>query len=429
MALGSLLADLARRMAEMNIAPQQIAKQIAPQQSVGELAQPQAQPVSQRLDVRGNPVPQRSQQRVGDVMNPAKSDGSINRPGQPQNAGTPGEVRKGADGLMYMWGEQTGMAGAKGPQGWIRYNDGSAQGAQPAQAPQAPVDPNKQLKAQGDDKLSNREIALNTWRNNGVTNPFGLAALAATGTEESGFSNANLARTWSDPSESGGQGTSGGMFSWRNERLNALQSFAKEAGQTGNGSTENQALFYVKERPNVIAALNKAGSMEEAMAIMNNDIAFAGHDRKGGEAAARLETARSILPDVQAMVRPPGFSPPMSLSGIGSPNVGTGSKGTGVQNSQLASYAPGTQPTVAATTGTGAGKPETFADRLAKVGQAIDPTAFKPPELPGGNAPLPNTMGAFNRQPENIAMILQMLGGGNKTVPQVTPTLAQLMGG
>jgi hypothetical protein len=57
--------------------------------------------------------------------------------GAPQGAGSPGEIRRGADGQTYQYAETTGMAGATGPSGWIRVNADAA-GQQTAQA--APQD-------------------------------------------------------------------------------------------------------------------------------------------------------------------------------------------------------------------------------------------------------------------------------------------------
>lgn len=366
------LSELARRMAEINVAPQQIIQQISPQKKIGDLAQqvaPQPQPQVQMASAQPQQAPQVSQ-RTQD-----------NAPQQAPKANLGELIAPQVPGAA------------------------------------APIEPKKQLVAQADDKPGVFDTAINTWKSK-VTNPFGLAALAATGKHESGFSAKNLARTWSDPSESGGQGTSGGMFSWRNERLNALQAFAKNAGETGNGSAATQATFYTEERPDVIAKLNNAGSLEEAMATMNADIAFAGYDRPGGEAGARLETARSMLPEVQTRL---GGTPPLMLSGIGSPNTPT--RGADMLQTQVADSGGGVSaPVPAAVAPT---KPQTFADRLATVGQAIDPTAMTPPELPSGNAPLPS-QGTFNRDPNSLAMILQMLGGGGGGIP---PTLGQLLGG
>lgn len=130
---------------------------------------------------------------------------------------------------------------------------------------------------------------MSTIQRGGVTNPYALAAIQATGQHESGFDPDNAGRTWNDPSESGRPGTAGGIMSWNNDRLAALQRFTG-----GNMSPEAQAAYFLQEDPQLIARLNNAGSVEEAQALMNNAWRFAGYDRPGGEAEARLNTARSI---------------------------------------------------------------------------------------------------------------------------------------
>jgi hypothetical protein len=133
----------------------------------------------------------------------------------------------------------------------------------------------------------------------GVTNPFGLAAIAATGRHESGFSAQNGGRTWNDPSESGRPGTAGGYMSWNNDRLQAMQQFTG-----GDASPEAQAAYLLQEDPELIQKLNNASSVEEATALMNNAWRFAGYDRPGGEAAARLETARSLVGNYGGSTQP-----------------------------------------------------------------------------------------------------------------------------
>jgi hypothetical protein len=126
----------------------------------------------------------------------------------------------------------------------------------------------------------------------GVKNPYALAAIAATGKAESGFSPENVNRTWSDPSESGQAGTAGGVMSWRGPRYEALAA-------TGDLSPSGQAKYFLKEDPTLIKALNNAKSIEEAQSLMNNAWKFAGYDRPGGEAANRLSYASSFLPTFQ----------------------------------------------------------------------------------------------------------------------------------
>jgi len=135
---------------------------------------------------------------------------------------------------------------------------------------------------------------MGTVQAGGVTNEYALSAIAATGQHESGFNADNAARTWQDNSESGRQLRAGGTMSWNGDRLEALQSFAASRGEQGNGSPETQAAFFLQEDPNLIRRLNGAKSVEEAVQMMNNAWRFAGYDRAGGEAAARLATAQSI---------------------------------------------------------------------------------------------------------------------------------------
>lgn len=131
----------------------------------------------------------------------------------------------------------------------------------------------------------------------GVTNPFGLAAIAATGKAESGYSPGNVNRTWSDPSASGQPGTAGGIMSWRGPRLAALQA-------AGDMSPAGQAKFFLQEDPALITALNNAKSLEEAQRLMNNAWAFRGYDQPGGESARRLSLAGGFLPSFQGQAQP-----------------------------------------------------------------------------------------------------------------------------
>ncbi|MCS3741994.1 hypothetical protein [Rhizobium sp. BK661] len=127
----------------------------------------------------------------------------------------------------------------------------------------------------------------------GITNPYGLAAVAATGNAESGFSPGNVNRTWSDPSQSGQPGTAGGIMSWRGPRYEALAA-------TGDLSPSGQGKFFLQENPQLIAALNNAKSLEEAQGLMNSAWAFAGHNEPGGaEVRRRMGFASSYLPSFQ----------------------------------------------------------------------------------------------------------------------------------
>lgn len=151
----------------------------------------------------------------------------------------------------------------------------------------------------------------------GVTNPYGLAAIAATGKAESQFSPENVNRTWSDPSESGKPGTAGGIMSWRGPRYDALAS-------TGDLSPQGQAKFFLQENPKLIEALNKAGSVEEAQKLMNNAWAFAGYNRPGGESARRLAYAKALLPNFQGSAEVASAQPQTATDAIAAQTAPTG---------------------------------------------------------------------------------------------------------
>jgi hypothetical protein len=133
---------------------------------------------------------------------------------------------------------------------------------------------------------------IGTLKAEGVTNPYALAAVAATGVSETGFDEAKVNASWSDPSESGEAGTSGGILSWRNERLRAMQSFVS---RQGGDPVVAQAKFFMQENPDLIKELNAAKSPEEAAALMADAWKFKGFDRPGGERAARERRTRDLL--------------------------------------------------------------------------------------------------------------------------------------
>jgi hypothetical protein len=134
-------------------------------------------------------------------------------------------------------------------------------------------------------------------REGGLTNPIALATVAAYGQAESKYSPKNVYGTWSDPSERGQPGTSGGVLSWRNERLAALRDFAAQNGDDpAKPSVDTQAKFFLAEDPALIESLNAARSPEEAHSLMANAWKFAGYNRPGqGEHANRLNLTRQYL--------------------------------------------------------------------------------------------------------------------------------------
>ncbi|WP_179869769.1 phage tail tip lysozyme [Rhizobium chutanense] len=150
-----------------------------------------------------------------------------------------------------------------------------------------------------------------------VTNPYGLAAIASTGQSESQFSSKRANSSWSDPSGSGKPGTSGGIMSWRNSRLQKLYNFAAAKGEKpGAISPQTQAEFFLQEDPRLIARLNAAQSLEEAQRLMNRAWAFEGYNEPGNkEVDNRLARARSFMPQYQTGGAADPFALPDSPSG------------------------------------------------------------------------------------------------------------------
>ncbi|WP_322882852.1 phage tail tip lysozyme [Sinorhizobium medicae] len=184
------------------------------------------------------------------------------------------------------------------------------------------VKPSAGTASAGDVDMSGNDIysSFMDTVDNTIKNPFGLAAVAATGKAESSFSPGNVNRTWSDPSQSGDPGTAGGIMSWRGPRLESLQAFAAKKGEQGNGSPQTQAEFLLQEDPNLVTALNGAKSTEEAQQIMNNAWKFAGYNQPGGEAANRLGYANAFLPNFQGQGQPQqvaSLDPSIGMSSAG----------------------------------------------------------------------------------------------------------------
>jgi hypothetical protein len=143
----------------------------------------------------------------------------------------------------------------------------------------------------------------------GLTNGAALAAVAATGSRESGFKPENASGTWSDPSESGRPGTAGGIMSWRGPRLQALQAFAGQNGDDPNApSPETQGKFLLQENPQLIAQLQQAKTPQEAQQLMNAAWRYAGHDQPGGETAARMAEVEKFAPQFGGSSQSPSQS-------------------------------------------------------------------------------------------------------------------------
>lgn len=129
---------------------------------------------------------------------------------------------------------------------------------------------------------------MSTVRAGGVTNPNALAAIASTGKSESGFNEKNAYSVWDDVGK-----PSGGIMSWRDDRLKAMQNFVKaNGGDPNKPSPALQAKFLLQENPQLIQQLNAAKTPEEAQILMNNAWRFKGYDQPGGEAQRRIELAK-----------------------------------------------------------------------------------------------------------------------------------------
>ena len=139
------------------------------------------------------------------------------------------------------------------------------------------------------------EEFMDTVKERGLTNPIGLAALAGTGQIESGWGS-NVHKTWSDPSESGEQGTSGLALSWRNERLQAAKDYAAKSGDNPERpSARSQANFFIDEDPQLVQELQNAKDLPSAMRAINSRWKFAGYDTGGGSTGARFNAASNFL--------------------------------------------------------------------------------------------------------------------------------------
>ena len=178
---------------------------------------------------------------------------------------------------------------------------GFSGGAAPSMSPSAPAGPAAGVTLNGPtanglappsgNSAEVQSRFVDALKQGGLTNPVGLGAVAAYGQHESGYSPDKIAGSWSDPSESGQAGTSGGLLSWREGRLRNMQ--AATAG--AKDPVAAQAGFFLNESPELTAALQNAKTPEEANRLMAEAWKFAGYNRPGGENAARLATTRSFV--------------------------------------------------------------------------------------------------------------------------------------
>ena len=178
-------------------------------------------------------------------------------------------------------------------------------------------------------------------KDGGLTNPFGLGAMAAYANAESGYSPTNVTSSWSDPSQSGAPGTSGGILSWRGDRFANMRTSTAGA----DDPVAAQAKFAPTENPQLTMALQNAKSPEEANALVANAWKFAGYnDPNGREFQNRLGATHSYAsrfasdctpataPIQTAQASPPPGAPPAAdpwpqpaMAGIAPPTAQDGS--------------------------------------------------------------------------------------------------------
>jgi hypothetical protein len=154
---------------------------------------------------------------------------------------------------------------------------------------------------------------VGTLRDGGLTNPNGLGAVAAYAQHESRYSPSNITGSWSDPSESGQAGTSGGILSWRGPRLDAMRAYTQGAPDP----VVAQAKFLLQENPKLTQSLQNAKSPQEANDLMAQAWKFAGYNRPGGEYASRLSTTQNFatrFANGQTMQMPGGSNAPAAFS-------------------------------------------------------------------------------------------------------------------
>jgi hypothetical protein len=264
-----------------------------------------------------------------------------------------------------------------------------------------------------------------------VTNPHGLAAVAATGLRESGFSAGNSFREWDDVGK-----PAGGIMSWRDGRLRSLKRFGG-ADDMKQLSPEIQGAFFLDENPSLIAQLNAAESNEQAMSLMNNAWQFKGFDDPNHpETKARMQAVNKVGPLFENMGNQ---DPNEAVAGQRGEHMQLGPE-VALQQQQdaaRASQIAGIDAEIGGGAGgaglamsTNAPKPQTLADKLAAIGKGLKVpeggSAQEPPRITGGLAP--DVGGGFGRDPQSLEKLFAMLGGTSPMQSPV-PSLSQLIKG
>lgn len=255
---------------------------------------------------------------------------------------------------------------------------------------------------------------MDTVHAGGLTNPNGLAAVAATGKSESAFDPKNAYGSWNDPSEKGVAGTSGGIMSWRAARFDAMRKFVKDnGGDPSSPSPELQAKFFLQENPALIKKLQNAKSPEEAQKYMNEAWQFAGWDKPGGEAGRRISLARNLVST---------FGGQGGDGGVGGSGIGAGeSAGVGMGKGMggIGVGGVGGGETAAAT--------PSLLDRLAALSESEGDSKGSDYHGPTPPDAVPPRPGQFNASAEIMKLILAMFASGGSS--NAVPTISQVMAG
>lgn len=149
-----------------------------------------------------------------------------------------------------------------------------------------------------------RNVFMDTVKSGGLTNPYALAAVQATGDRETGWSPGRLTSSWDDLGK-----PSGGALSWRAERLDKMRQLTAGSGNPA----EAQAQFFLNEDPKLIADLQNARSPEHANALMANAWRFKGYNQpSNAEYQARLALTRQYAAQTPEQAPTTSFAPPVA---------------------------------------------------------------------------------------------------------------------
>lgn len=257
---------------------------------------------------------------------------------------------------------------------------------------------------------------MDTVHRGGLTNPNGLAAVAATGKSESAFDPKNAYGSWNDPSEKGVSGTSGGILSWRAERFQAMRNFVKANGGDPNApSAELQAKYFLQENPGLIKNLQEAKTPEEAQQYMNEAWKFAGYNRPGGERDRRISLARNMVSTFGGT----GGDGGVAGTGVGAGDPAAGGVGVGAGAAAAAGVPPvGTAAPTSATS-----------DLMGALDSSGGSSASQDLNLPDAPSPVAPRPGGNPLSADVMKTILAMLAPQMSGNAMQIPTLAQLMSG